>query len=282
MQEIAEQNRQHQHETVQHRHHDRRPAPLQRPAPVRPQFGGGQRRINSDDAGADCHAHRGGFRRQRHDGGDPGDRAQNQPRQIRLAAVEDARSVPDHAARHEADGVECQRKHLAERAGGERPQRDRCCAKQIGRAPPFQRRDVFLLAEKQQHGSQHGRNHSGNEIQRGNIKRHGPPEVCDARACRRAPLPEMRAIARAHANTGRLRNSFARIRKFSRKTASTPPQMRSKKGARRRPFVFPTCSFRCTFEAISASRTGTTGGPWPGRTSCARRRGSRGSGSRPS
>jgi hypothetical protein len=172
-QQVAKQDRQHQHEAVQHRHHDGRPPPLQCPTALGPQFGGRQRRIDGDNTGADGHAHRGGLGRQRHDGGYPGDRAQNQPRQVRFAAVEHARGVPDHAAGDETDGIQHQRKHLAKRASGERPERDRGGAQQIGGSPPFQRRDVLLLAEKQQHGSEHRRDHRGNEIKRGGIEGHG-------------------------------------------------------------------------------------------------------------
>jgi hypothetical protein len=80
----------------------------------------------------------------------------------------------------QTDGVQPQRQQLAQGIAGERPERDRAGAEHVGGSPPFQRRDIFLPAEKQQHGSQHCRNHCGNEIKRGCIERHGPPRNCDA------------------------------------------------------------------------------------------------------
>ena len=63
-------------------------------------------------------------------------------------------------------------------------------------------------------------------------------------------------------------------------TNKTPPKIdgvcQQSEAARRRPFDCPNCV------TLSASRTGSCGGPSPCRTSCARRRGCRGSGSRPS
>jgi hypothetical protein len=72
-------------------------------------------------------------------------------------------------------GIERQQKHLAKHGAGERPQRDRGRAQQIGGSPPFQRRNVLLLAEEQQHRPQHGRDHGGNQMKRGGIERHVPP-----------------------------------------------------------------------------------------------------------
>jgi hypothetical protein len=43
-------------------------------------------------------------------------------------------------------------------------------AEQISGAPPIQRGDAFLLAEKQQHAAKHRGHHRGNEIERRNIK----------------------------------------------------------------------------------------------------------------
>ena len=132
---VAEQDRQHQHAAVQDRHHDRRPALLHASAPLGPQFGCGQRRIDRDDAGADASCAARMHPWQRHDGGDPGDRARAaSPGQIGLAAVEHARGIPDHAAGHEADRIQRQRQRVAERAAGRgsrarrRPRRaDRRC-----------------------------------------------------------------------------------------------------------------------------------------------------------
>ena len=221
MQEVAEQDRQHQHETVQHRDHDRGPAPLQRPAALGPQFGGRQRRIDRNDAGADRHAHGGGFGRQRHDGGDPGDGAQNQPRQIGLAAMK-TRAMHSRPCRRS-------RKPTAFSASdsispsvvaGERPERHRRSAEQIGGSPPFQRRDILLLAEEQQHGSQQRCDHGGNEIKRGGIEQHGGHQTIVMPNCRRGQNQSER---RRHLGSydRRVGNPFARTRKFSRKTAST-------------------------------------------------------------
>ena len=114
-QEVAEQDRQHQHHAMQHRHHDRGPALLQRPSPLGPQFRRRQRRIDRDNAGADRHAQRGRLRRQRHDGRDPGDRAEHEPGPVGIAAMKHPRRVPDHAAGDEAGRVQRQREHPAKR-----------------------------------------------------------------------------------------------------------------------------------------------------------------------
>ena len=187
MQQVAQQDRQHQHETVQHRHHDRRPVPLQSLAPFRPQFGGGQRRIERDDACADRGPERRFLRVERRDRSDPRYRAQDKAGQVRRAAVEHACGIPDHAASDEADRVECQRKHLTERAAGKRPQRHRGRAEQIGIAPPFQGRIVLLVAEEQQHQPEQGRDHGGDEIKCNAIERHRSSRVFDAAHPRKNP-----------------------------------------------------------------------------------------------
>ena len=142
---------------------------------------------------------------------------------------------------------------LAEHAAGERPQRDRGGAEQIGGSPPFQRRDFFLPAEEQQHGSQHGRDHGGNEIKREVSSDMGHPAIVmqqypARRKAERAALPARKASDRS------VRIPFARARKFSGKTASTPRQMHGKpkdkpkeKGARKRPFLFRIRSIRGNF-----------------------------------
>ncbi len=170
VQQVAEQDRQHQGEAMQHRHRDGRPAPLHGAAALAPQFGGGQRRIDRDDRRTDGQAQCRRRRRQRHHRGHPGNGAENQPRQIGLAAVKHARGVPDHAAGQEADGTHRQRKHPAEDRAAEGPERDRRRAEQIGGAPPSQRGDVFLPAEKQQHGAQHRGNQGGHEIKCRSVK----------------------------------------------------------------------------------------------------------------
>ncbi len=90
MQQIAKQDRQHQRETVRYRHRDRRPARLHCPAALGPQFGSRQRRINCNDTGADRQTHCGGLGRQRHSRSGPGDRTQEESRQVGIAAVEHA------------------------------------------------------------------------------------------------------------------------------------------------------------------------------------------------
>ena len=99
---------------MQHRNGNGGPALLQLPAALRPQLVGGQRGIDRNDAGADGHAQRGILRQQRGDGGNPGQPAQQDSGPVRLAAVKNPRRVPDHAAGDEADGVERERKRLAE------------------------------------------------------------------------------------------------------------------------------------------------------------------------
>jgi hypothetical protein len=121
VQQIAKQDRQHQRKTMRYRHRDRRPALLHCPAALEPQFGGGQRRINRNDTGADRQTHCGGPGLQRHDHSYPGHRPENQSRQTGLAAVEHARCVPDHAAGHETNDIQRQRKHLGALGFGLRP-----------------------------------------------------------------------------------------------------------------------------------------------------------------
>ena len=51
---------------------------------------------------------------------------------------------------------------LAELSAADGPDRDGGRAEQIGRAPPFQRRDVLLPAEEHQHGAEHARDQVAN------------------------------------------------------------------------------------------------------------------------
>ena len=53
---------------------------------------------------------------------------------------------------------------LAELRAADGPDRHRGCAEQIGRPPPFQGRDVLLLAEEHQHGPEHACDHRGKQI----------------------------------------------------------------------------------------------------------------------
>ena len=130
---------------------------------------------------------------------------------------------------------------------GERPERDRRRAEQIGGSPPFQRRDVFLLAEKQQHGSEHRRDHGGDEIKRRGIKRHGVlpgPSFTHIRRGRRAIAP----CQRRKLGEPRWKSVCARLASFQEKLASIRLQIgnRNKKGARGRLSKF-VCRFRSKF-----------------------------------
>ena len=162
-------------------------------------------------------------------------RAEHQSRQIGLAAVEHARRVPDHAAGHEADRVQRQRKHLAERGAGQRPERDRGGAEQIGGAPPFQRRDVLLPAEKQQHGSQHRRDHGGNEIKRGGIERHGST-ITVVMQCAGAVQTTECAVTTVQSTTAALEIRLRAGASFQEKLRQLVGKSFSKKGAREAPF----------------------------------------------
>jgi hypothetical protein len=162
-QQAAEQDRQRQHATMHHGHGNRRPALLHRPPPLAPQFGSRQPRIDRDDRRTDDQP-RGRIQWHSQRRADPDNRAKQQPRQIGLAAEEYARGVPDHAAGHEAKRMQRQQQRLAECGAADGPDRHRRSAKQIGRPPPLQGRDVFLLAEQQQHGPEHACNHRGKQI----------------------------------------------------------------------------------------------------------------------
>ena len=174
MQQVAEQDRQHQHEAVQHRHHDRRPAPLQgaaalrttirwRSAPHRSQRC--RRRWSCASRRPRAEASR--RRRSRRS------RPSTRPGRLGLRPWNTREAFQTMPQATKPTALSASESSVAERAAGERPQRDRGGAEQIGGSPPFQRRDVLLPAEKQQHGSQHGRDHGGNEIKRGGIERHG-------------------------------------------------------------------------------------------------------------
>ena len=219
-QKIPEQDRQHQNQTMQHRHHERRPTPLQFAAAFGPQFGCRQRGVNSDDAGPDRHPQR---RSLRSEGlmtaAIQAMAPDREPRQIGLAAVKHPRGIPDHAAGDEAQRIERQRETFAEETACQRPQRHRCGAEQIGRSPPFQRWDPFLATEKQQHRTKHRGHHGGDEIKRrvevsSNIKVPPPPEF-DPHAKRGST--HRHTHKRKPAGVG---NPFASTPKFSGKIAS--------------------------------------------------------------
>ena len=177
----------------------------------------------------------------------------------------------------EADGVQRQRKHIAEHRACQRPERHRRCAQQIGRSPPLQCRDILLKTEEQQHQSQ--------QAPRSSWRR---DKAWKYRATWGHRMIVMQNSWRGENRNGRRRhlrrydrrvgNPFAFMRKFSGKTASTHRQMRKEKAPASGRFRFPGyAAFAANFnEAISASRTGTTCAPWRGRTSCARPRASRG------
>ncbi|MGC0396289.1 hypothetical protein ABIF91_008675 [Bradyrhizobium sp. USDA 241] len=171
-QEAADQDRQHQHAAVHHRHHEGGPAPLQALAPLDPELARGQRRIDRDDTCAEKHPQhgRGGIEQRR--SSDPGERTKHETRPVRLAAVEDARRIPHHAAGDETDGVQRKVNMGTQPVARRGPQRDRGGTEQIGGAPPFQRGAVLLLAEKHHHGAEQCGNHGGDQIERDAIERH--------------------------------------------------------------------------------------------------------------
>ena len=159
-QEIAEQDRQHQHAAMRDRYCDRRPAPLHRTAALVPQFAGGERGIDRNDGCADRQPQRGLAGQQRRHGGEPEDRAQHH-------AGPDWPCGPGTRARRSRPCRRTGRRPWSAPATSgapslvprDRPERDRGRAEQIGGAPPFQRRDVLLPAEEHQHRAKHGRDH---------------------------------------------------------------------------------------------------------------------------
>src|SRR3954454_17759994 len=159
---------------------------------------------------------------------------------------------------------------------GRSPERHRCCAEQIGGAPPFQRRAVLLLAEEHHHGAEQRGDHGGNQIERDAIERHHVGPLLDIAVTRSAhPIC---APFRMRRYVSRVPFRFSCGRKFSGNTSSICIQTNNKKGAEISALLhLIEAAFAANAtEAINASRTGRTGGPWPCRTSCARPRGSRG------